>query len=121
MPLFFYGRTMRKLQTQDIFKAMQIINACELKDDFKDMMEKVNNHELKLNDIGYEIIFKLMEKMTNGKTEKAIYSFVGGLLEISDKEVKEKELLEVISELKECADVEGWSTFFKLLSASTMK
>lgn len=111
---------MRKLQTQDIFPMLRIINAADLKEDFK-KITSASTGKIDTEAIGYDLIFKILEKAANSKTEKAIYEFLSGLFECSTQEVKEMDLLELVSGLKECADIENWKVFFKSVSALTMK
>lgn len=110
---------MRKLQTQDVFKAIKIINAADLKDDFKEIMAK--SGDMSMKEAGFEIMFKISEKVAGTKTENAIYEFLAGPLEKTAKEVKEMELLELVDEFKECVDPENWKVFFKSVSALMTK
>lgn len=107
---------MRKLMTKDVFKALAVINSAGLKDDLKAIMDKVQGNKLSYSDIGYEVLFNIMEKAASTKTEAAIYEFLAGPLEMEPEEVENMELLTVIQQLKECADMENWKGFFKSVS-----
>lgn len=111
---------MRKIQTQDIFPMLRIINAADLKEDFKKIASTATG-KIDTEAIGYDLIFKVLEKAANTKTEKAIYEFLSGIFECSTQEVKEMDLIKLVSGLKECADIESWKVFFRSVSALTTK
>lgn len=121
---------MRKLQTQDVFRAIRVIKATDLKEDLKDIVEKANagesdgktdgNHPT-IRDIGLDVIFKVLEKTAEANAENAIYEFLSGPLEVTAGEVKEMELLALVEQITQCADTESWKVFFGRVSALAMK
>ena len=48
------------------------------------------------------------------QSEKALYEFLAGPLEITAAEVEKMELFELIEQLKEVADIAKWASFLKL-------
>ena len=63
---------------------------------------------------GFEILFILFEKASEKKSEKALYEFIGTLLECSFEEVRDMDPFTLMTKLKEIADWEQWRSFFKL-------
>ncbi|MGO5053586.1 hypothetical protein ACTQ6A_13960 [Lachnospiraceae bacterium LCP25S3_G4] len=112
---------MRKLQTQDVFKAIKVINSADLKTEFKQIVEMAREKKTSVSELGFDIIFKLLEKVSGSKTELEIYEFLSGPLECSVKEVKEMDIISLVTGLKDCADFESWKVFFKSVSALTTR
>ena len=112
---------MRKLQTQDIFKALRVVNGANLKEGLKEIVKKSGDGKIDVKDVGMDIIFEIFEKAADTKIEEMLYDFLAGPLEMSAKEVKEMEITALICNLKECTDSEGWKNFFKSVSALIMK
>lgn len=117
---------MRKLQTQDVFRAIRVIKVTNLKEDLKDIVNKVNTGtgdggNLTIQDVGLDVMFKILEKATEEKAETAIYEFLSGPLEVTAGEVREMELLTLVEQITQCADTENWKVFFRRVSALAMK
>ena len=72
-------------------------------------------------EIGFDVVFTIMEKVSEAKTEAALYDFLSGPLEVTAKEVEEMDLTKMITEFKESLDLENWLSFFKSVSALTEK
>lgn len=112
---------MRKLQTHDVFMALKVINAAQIKDEVKRIALLVQSKKkLDVQDVGLEFILGCMEKMSGTKAEKAFYDLLAGPLELEASEIETMdplELIEKIKDLKEVIDMDGLKAFFKSVSA----
>lgn len=110
-------KQMRNLQTHDVFMALKIANSTGLKEEFKRIAINVsNNANADEKEIGLDLIFTLLGRCADDKTEKLIYEFLGGILEIDPNEIKTMnplELIEKIKELNTVIPVEEWKSFFQ--------
>lgn len=112
---------MRKIQTQDVFNAVRLINRLNFKEDLKEIMMAYNEGSRNTVNLACDILFSLMEKATEKNSEKAFYEFLSGPLESTEDEIKKMDLLELIESLNKCADPEKWKIFFGRVSALTKK
>lgn len=112
---------MRKLQTKDVFSAVRLIKKLKIKEDFKEMLEIHADENRTSTEIGSEILFLVMERAAEQESEEAVYSFLAGPLEKTEDEIASMELMELISAVEQCADIEGWKNFLKHVSALGMK
>lgn len=114
---------MRGLQTEDIFKALSIINDAGIKNEIETMALRISNGEkLDVKRVGVEFIFNVLGNCP--RVKKQLYEFIGGLLEIDSKEIATMEplsLIEKIKELESVIPVEEWKRFFRSLSALITK
>lgn len=108
---------MRKLQTQDVFKAIRVISLTDFKEGIKKLTEDNIGKEFKAQDLGVDILFDLLEKLSDANAESGIYEFLSGPFEVPPEEIKSMDLLDLVTGLRECADVDGWKAFFKSVSA----
>lgn len=104
---------MRNLQSSDIFAVCRLLSAIGIKEEFKAMAENANSvKDLKSFDIGYDFLFRLFERATTSEAETQWYQFLGNVLEMKPKEVKEMDAIDLIDNLLEVASVEKWKAFF---------
>lgn len=111
---------MRGLQTTDIFTAARIVKSAQIADEVKVIAAAMDEKkEVSALDFGVQFIVAVFEKLVGTESEKAIYKFLSGPLEIPEKEIATMEpmdLIDKIMELKEVIDVERWKSFFVQLS-----
>ena len=111
---------MRSLQTTDIFAAARIVKSAQIADEVKTIAAAMDEKkEVSALDFGVEFIVRVFEKLVGTESEKAIYKFLSGPLEIPEKEIATMDVIELIDkvmELKEVVDVERWKSFFAQLS-----
>ena len=105
---------MRKLNTSDIFQLTRLIKQIGLKEEIKEVASKSSEMLEDPMSLGFELIFTLIEKFSEKQSEKALYEFLAGPLEITAAEVEKMELFELIEQLKEVADIAKWASFLKL-------
>lgn len=112
---------MRSLRSSDIFSACRLLSAIGFREEFKKIAENAQNvKDLTQFDVGYELIFGLIEKATTSKAEKEWYSFFANIFECTAEEVKTMDPCLFLDKVIEVADVEQWKAFFTRV-ASLMK
>ena len=111
---------MRGLQTTDIFTAARIVKSAQIADEVKVIAAAMDEKkDVSVLDFGVEFMVRVFEKLVGTESEKAIYKFLSGPLEIPEKDIAKMEpmdLIDKIMELKEVVDVERWKSFFVQLS-----
>jgi len=115
---------MRALQTHDLFTAMKIVNAAGIKEEFQRIALKARSGEFKEEEVGADMLLSFLGACADDKAEKAIYEFLGGLLEIEPASIRVMnplELIENVKKLGEVIDVEAWKNFFRILLTSIQK
>ena len=116
---------MRKLQTHDVFMALKVIRAAGMKEEIKNVATLVQEAEkrkikIKIEDVGFEFIFGVLEKLAGTEAEDSIYNLLSGPLEIDASEIKIMdpfELVEKIKAMKEVVNLEQAKSFFKSVAA----
>lgn len=111
---------MRGLQTADIFTAARIVKSAQIADEVKVMAAAMDEKkDVSVLDFGVEMVVRVFEKLVGTESEKAIYKFLSGPLEIPEKDIAKMDpidLIDKIKELQEVIDVERWKSFFVQLS-----
>ncbi len=106
---------MRNLQAKDIFSMSRLIMSLDLKDEFKKIADKVDG-KADLNSIGYEMFFTVLGKCTDENTEKKVYEFLSGPLEIKVEEVATMDIFDLSEKIMEVASIDKWKLFFNKAS-----
>jgi hypothetical protein len=102
---------MRKLKTSDLFAFARCLKDIGLKDEIKKIAMEANN----VGDIaekGFDYFYILFEKVTDNKSEQAIYEFLSGIFEMTPEEVEKMDPIEWLDNLTKIADFNAWKTFF---------
>lgn len=103
----------RKLLLKDAAAMAQIINKMDIKKDMTQLIQDVVNGEKGKEELGVNLIFMLIEGACKKGVIEDLYSFIGSVIEIPGEEVAELPLEDLIEKLKEVADAESWTSFFK--------
>lgn len=106
---------MRNLQTRDIFAMARLITSLNLKDELKKIADNVDKNS-NVNDIGYEVIFTVFSKCTDKESEKKIYEFLAGPLEIKAVEVADLDPIDLVERVLQIADINKWKYFLSKAS-----
>ncbi|MCR1953004.1 hypothetical protein NSA50_18550 [Clostridium sp. DSM 100503] len=106
---------MRNLQTKDIFSMARLIISLNLKDELKNIANKIEK-DSRIEDIGYEIVFTILGKCTEKESEKKIYEFLAGPLEVKPKDIESMELFELVEKIIEIASIDKWKDFLSKAS-----
>lgn len=112
---------MRNLNTSDTFKFVRMIRDLNLKEEIRKIILDLNaaskgDKESKENkmDVGFNIIFTLIEKIAEENSEKALYEFLSGPFEINAEEVGKIEIFDLVEKVMQIATIDKWKSFLKL-------
>lgn len=108
----------RKLLLKDVGAMALIISKMDIKDDVTNIVSGLKDGKRSQEAVGVDLIFTLI----NGASKKGVlddlYNFIGSVIELPGKEAAELPVDELIAKLKEVADVESWTHFFKSAAQS---
>lgn len=112
---------MRSLQTSDVFCMCRLLNQIGMKEEIKAIAMQANNmSDLAKEEVGFEVLFNLLDKATQKKSEKLIYEFLGNILEEDPEAIEKSDPVELIDKIVQVAEPEKWKAFFSRV-ASLMK
>ncbi len=100
---------MRELQTSDIFAFVRLINKIGIKDELK---EKAIAPNTDIESLGYDLIFMVIEKASDEKAEKEIYSFFAPIFGNTEEELRTMDAIEFLEKVTQVASLERWKSFF---------
>lgn len=106
---------MRGLNTQDIFKASRLVTSLDLKDEFKKIADNATDKS-DTDALGYEMFFTILNKCSDENTEKKVYEFLAGPLEIKQEEVATMDIFLLAEKVLEVASIDKWKLFFNKAS-----
>lgn len=121
---------MRKVQLQDAFVLARIIRKAKLKDlitnavkesgiitEIKKDNEKdtKTNSEIdnKIEEVGIEIVFTIIDNCSEEDVEKEIYKLIANISEMTEKEIRELEIPDFINLIKKFINENDIKGFFK--------
>lgn len=108
---------MRKLNTQDTFKALRLITKSKLKDKLTEIVKNISENGYdSLENVGIEGIMTVLETLTETSSEQLLYEVLSGPYEMTAKEVGELPLDEQIQKLSELKELSNLDSFFSVLS-----
>ena len=117
---------MRRITSEDTFRAIRLVKAAGIKNEIKKMAQVVEQmqkekKEIDIEEIGCDFFLSVIDGMADEKAEELLYQLISGPLEIEPTEVKKMslwDLKEKIRDLIRYEDPDGWRNFFKLLGDS---
>ena len=117
---------MKRITSEDTFRAIRLVKAAGIKDEIKKMTKVVEQmqkekKEIDIEEIGSDFFFNIIDGMADEKTETLFYLFLSGPLESTPDEVKKMSLWDLAEKIKELIrfeSPEGWRSFFKSLGDS---
>ena len=107
---------MKKLATSDLFAALRIVKAANLREPLKPLLRKVSNGQNSIEDVGIETILIIIEGIAEAKAEDAFYAFLANPFEMKKEDVAALAPAELFSKLKELAEENDLANFFSSLS-----
>lgn len=107
---------MKGLQTSDIFTFLRIVKSAEMREALKPIIKKANSGKEDAENIGIDVILTVMECVSQHAAENAVYSFLAAPFEMTEDEVKELPIPELIKNLKELAKENDLADFFSSVS-----
>ena len=110
---------MRSLQTSDIFSACRLLSKIGVREEIRSVaMQAEESKEKKVKvDLGFDMLFGILEKATKEDSEEEIYKFIASLLEKDWHEIRIMDPIELLDQLGKVADIEKWKNFFKRVAA----
>ena len=114
---------MRSLRTSDIFSACRLLTSIGVREEIKEVARQAEESKTKKIkvDMGFDLIFGIIEKATQEGAEKEIYKFIAGLFECDWETVRDMDPVEMLDKLEEVANFEKWKNFFKRAAALMRK
>lgn len=114
---------MRNLQTSDLFSLCRILSAIGIREEIREVAIKAEESKTKKVkvDMGFDLLFGILEKATKEKAEVEIYKFIANLFECNWEEVRDMDPVELLDKLEQVADIEKWKSFFKRVAALMKK
>lgn len=104
---------MRELQTSDLFAFVRLLNKAGVKEEIKTKVLGVDDlSQLNAESFGYDILFTLLEKASEPKIEKELYSFFADIFGMKEEEVKTMDAIEFLENVGKVASIERWKSFF---------
>jgi len=96
---------MRKINTQDVFKAFRLITKSGLKDELTKMVEDIATKGYEsVEKVGLNSFMTILETLTDEKSEKLFYDLLSGIYEMTPQEV---------ANLDPNAQIENLTTLYK--------
>lgn len=110
----------RKLLLKDAAAMALIIGKMDIKSEMTQLTKDIKEGTKSQEEIGVNLIFMLINGASKKGVVNDLYDFIGSVIEMPGKDVAELPLDELISKIKEVADVESWTTFFKSAAQSIL-
>lgn len=108
---------MKKLTTADLFAAMRIVKAAEIKETLKPIIRKISEGKMTVSDIGIETVLAFIEGIADKKAESAFFAFLSSPFEMSEEDIAALPLAEMLDMLKKLAKENELKAFFGSLSS----
>ena len=114
---------MRRLNGHDIFAAVRVTKEAGMKEEVKKIAALLNaGKKLNIREIGIEFVVNMLGGLADVGAEDKFWKFCAGPFEMTEKEVAELPIMDVIEKFKELAaleDAEAWKTFFRSVAQLT--
>lgn len=114
---------MRSLETGDVFAAARLLIKIGVRDEIQNVAKRAEeSKEKKVKfDMGFDLLFSILEKAINENGEQEIYKFIASLFECEPGEVRKMNPLELCKKLEQVANIEEWKSFFGYVKRLIMK
>jgi hypothetical protein len=106
---------MRNLKTSDIFSACRLLSVIGVREEFREIAQKAEENKGKKArfDMGFDLIFGILDKATEQHSETEVYKFLADSFECEWESVRDMDPLDLFDNLEKVADWEKWGNFFK--------
>lgn len=110
---------MRNLKTSDIFSACRLLSTIGIREEIKEVARQAEESKTKKIkvDMGFDLLFGVIEKATTEGAEKEIYKFIADIFESDWEYVRDLDPIELLDKLEQVADFDKWKSFFKRVAA----
>lgn len=105
---------MRNLKTSDIFAACRLLSVIGVREEIREVARQAEEQKGKKIrfDMGFDLLFGILEKATAENAEKEVYKFIANLFECDWENVRDMDPIDLLDNLQEVASVEKWKNFF---------
>lgn len=107
---------MRNLQAKDLFTLGRVLKGIKPQEVIKEVNEDTTINKENPKVAGVAIIFGVLERAVEKKSEEKIFEFLAGPMEMTAKEVSELDPIDLIEGLFEIASFEKWKDFLSRAS-----
>lgn len=107
---------MRKLNTSDVFAALRVIRAANLREEIKPLLKIAAEDNADIEDLGIEGFLKLVDVLSEQKMENAVYEVLAGPLETTAEAVSTMNLTDLAVNIKQIAEGNDLKAFFEYVS-----
>lgn len=114
---------MRNLRTSDIFAACRLLSVIGVREEIREVVKEAEENKAKKVrvDMGFDLLFGVIEKASEAKAEIEIYKFIADLFECEWEAVRDMDPIELLDKLEQVADLEKWKAFFGRVAALMKK
>lgn len=103
---------MRYLDTTDVFAAVRLLNKIGVREEINEVARNAEEKKKTRLDMGFDLMFGILEKATQENAEKEIYKFLANIFECEPEEVGKMKPVALMKKLEEAASFEEWKDFF---------
>ena len=105
---------MRNLETHDIFSACRLLTKIGVREEIREVAKQAEENKSKKIqfDMGFDLMFGILEKATTENSENEIYKFIADLFECEPEEVRKMNPIDLFKNLEKVANIEEWKNFF---------
>ena len=109
---------MRNLETHDVFAAARLLKKIGVREEIKAVAKEAEENKNKRVqfDMGFDLMFGILEKATEENAEIEIYKFIAELFECEWEEVRRMKPIELFKKLEQVANIEEWKSFFEYVA-----
>ena len=114
---------MRNLRTSDIFVAARLLKKIGVREEIiavAKAAEENKNKKVKI-DMGFDLMFGILEKATAENSETEVYKFIANIFECDWESVRDMDPFELFDKLEEVMDFAKWKNFFKRVARLMMQ
>lgn len=112
---------MRKLNTSDVFSALRVIKAANIREEIKPVLKRAAAGELSIEDVGIDGILSVVEMLAEKRSERAIYEFLASPFEMTADDVSQLDIMELAERVQELGKENDLKRFFTYVSGILTK
>ena len=114
---------MKTLGMEHVFSAGRLLMKIGVREEIRAVAKQAEENKGKRIkvDMGFDLLFGILEKAVQENSEKEIYVFIADLLECSPEDVRTMKPLDLFQKLEQVASIEEWKNFFGYVKKLIMK
>lgn len=105
---------MKTLGMEHVFSATRLLIKIGVREEVRAVAKQAEENKTKAIkfDMGFDLLFGILEKAVQKSAEEEIYKFIADLLECDPDEVRKMKPLDLCKQLEKVASIEEWKDFF---------